>query len=183
MNRDKSLFWELVRFVVIGVYGTLIDLAMEGWLTSFVSSRAESSAPIAAFFLMFLISVLGFLFSTPASWSLTSVWGFRNVAKESEKKAKSAKGLLVFTFWAALALLLGALIQFLGYMTCLEWSGWGINILWGFNFDQMFTQGHLEVFWAWATVMVIRTAFTMVFNYVTRKLFIYKAPKEEEKQA
>jgi hypothetical protein len=111
---------------------------------------------------------------------LTSVWGFKNVTADSEAKAKSFKGLLIFTFWAAMALLLGAFIQFIGYMTCLEWSGWGINILGGFNFDVMFNQGHSEVFWAWAIVMVIRTAFTMVFNYLTRKFFIYKAPKAEE---
>jgi hypothetical protein len=65
-------------------------------------------------------------------------------------------------------------------MICIEWSGWNINILGGFNFDAMFNQGQIAVFYAWATVMVIRTAFTMVFNYLTRKFFIYKAPKAEE---
>ena len=182
MKKDlsKSLFWELVRFVVIGVYGTLIDLAVEGWFTSLLSSRSASASHVGAFFIMFAISVVGFLVATPASWSLTSVWGFRNVAKDAEAKAKSARGLMIFAFWSALALVLGGVIQFLGYMICLEWSGWGINILGGFNFDLMFSQGHMEVFWAWAIVMVIRTAFTMVFNYLTRKFFIYKAPKEAE---
>ena len=179
-DRNKSLFWELVRFVIIGIYGTLIDTAVEGWLTSMLSSRSAQAGHIGAFFILFAISVIGFLVSTPASWSLTSVWGFRNVEKEAEKKAKSFKGLFVFAFWAAMALLLGAFIQFIGYMTCLEWSGWNINILGGFNFDVMFNQGHTEIFWAWAVVMVIRTAFTMVFNYLTRKFFIYKAPKEAE---
>ena len=65
-------------------------------------------------------------------------------------------------------------------MICLEWSGWNINILGGFSFEKMFGEGgDIKVFFAWAVVLVIRTAFTMVFNYVTRKLFIYKAPKEE----
>lgn len=182
MKKDlsKSLFWELVRFVVIGVYGTLIDLAVEGWFTSLLSSRSASASHVGAFFIMFAISVVGFLVATPASWSLTSVWGFRNVTKDAEAKAKSARGLMIFAFWSALALVLGGVIQFLGYMICLEWSGWDINILGGFNFDLMFSQGHMEVFWAWAIVMVIRTAFTMVFNYLTRKFFIYKAPKEAE---
>ena len=179
-DRNKSIFWELVRFVIIGVYGTLIDIAIEGWITSMVSSWSANAGTIGAFFIMFAISIIGFIVSTPASWSLTSVWGFRNVEKEAESKAKSFKGLFVFTFWSALALLLGAFIQFFGYMICLEWSGWGINILGGFNFSVMFQQGHWEIFWAWAVVMVIRTAFTMVFNYVTRKLFIYKAPKEND---
>ena len=179
-NKDKSIFLELVRFVVIGVYGTIIDFALEGWFTSMVSSKVEGVGHVAAFFIMFLISALGFLLATPATWSLTSIWGFRNVEQESEKKAKSLKGMLIFTFWAIMGLILGAVIQFFGYMICLEWSGWNINILGGFSFEKMFGEGgDIKVFFAWAVVLVIRTAFTMVFNYVTRKLFIYKAPKEE----
>ena len=181
---DKSIFWELFRFVVIGVYGTLVDLAVEGWVTSALSSHVANAGHIGAFFIMFAISIIGFLVSTPASWSLTSVWGFRNVEKESEKKAKSFKGMLVFTVWSFAALLLGAVIQFFAYMICLEWSGLNINILGGFSFDKMFGEGgDIRVFFAWAITMVIRTMVTMVFNYVTRKLFIYKAPKEESKEA
>ena len=179
-DKDKSLFLELVRFVVIGVYGTLIDFAIEGWITSVASSKTAEMGHVAAFFVMFAISIVGFLVSTPATWSLTSIWGFRNVEKNAEEKARSIKGGLLFTFWAFVGLLGGAVIQFLGYMICLEWSGWNINILGGFNFDTMFNKGNLNVFFAWAVVMVIRTAFTMVFNYLTRKFLIYKAPKEAE---
>jgi len=179
LNLDKNLLMEIARFVVVGVYATLIDFAIEGWVTSWLSNVTAGLGHVASFFMMFLISAIGFILATPANWSLNSVWAFRNVEKEAEAKAKSVRGILIFTFWSALALLLGAVIQFFGYMICLEWSGWGINILGGFNFDVMFTQGHVEIFWAWAVVLVIRTAFTMVFNYVTRKVFIYKAPKQE----
>ena len=179
-NSDTNILMEIVRFVVIGVYGTLIDFAIEGWLTSMISGKTAAMSPIPAFFVMFAISIVGFLVATPATWSLTSIWGFRNVEKSSEEKAKSLKGSLIFAAWALAGLVLGAIIQFIGYMTCLEWSGMNINILGGFNFDLMFGQGHWEIFWAWAIVMVIRTLFTMTFNYVTRKLFIYKAPKEKE---
>lgn len=179
-DKDTGIVMELVRFVVIGLYGTLIDFAIEGWATSMVANRTSSMGHVAAFFVMFAISIIGFIVATPATWSLTSIWGFRNVEKESEEKAKSLKGSLIFTFWAFMGLLGGAIIQFLGYMICLEWSGWNINILGGFNFDVMFNQGHLNIFWAWAVVMVIRTAFTMVFNYLTRKFLIYKAPKQAE---
>ena len=175
----NSLFMEIVRFVVIGLYGTVIDIAIEGWLTSAISSKTVGIHPIASFFVMFAISVIGFLVATPATWSLTSVWGFQNVRAEDEKRAKSLKGSLIFTAWAGAGLLLGGIIQFLGYMICLEWSPLKINILGGFNFEQMFVQGHLEVFWAWLIVFVIRTAVTMVWNFVTRKLFIYRAPKTE----
>ena len=183
MNKKADLFNEIVRFVIIGVYATILDLAIEGWVTSFVSTSVANASHIGAFFIMFAISIVGLIFSSPASWSLTSVWGFQNVAQDAEKKAKSFKGMLIFTFWAFMALLLGAVIQFFAYMICLEWSGWNINILGGFNFDKMFGEnGNIAVFWAWAITMGIRTMVTMVFNYLTRKFLIYKAPKEEVPQ-
>ena len=180
IDRDKSLLLEIVRFAVIGVYATLIDFAVEGWVTSSISNKTEGLGDIPAFFVMFAISLIGFLVSTPANWSLTSIWGFRNVEKSSQEKARSFKGTLIFTFWSFLGLLLGAIIQFFGYMICLRWSELGINILGGFDFNEMFVQGHINVFFAWGIVLVIRTAVTMVFNYLTRKFFIYKAPKEEK---
>ena len=183
-NKDKSIVLELVRFVLIGAYGTLIDFAIEGWVTSLVHNQTANLNHIGAFFAMFAISVVGFLVSTPATWSLTSIWGFRNVDKESEQKSRSIKGGLWFTFYAAIALILGAIIQFFGYMICIEWSGWGIDILSGFSFEAMFGQeGGYKIFFAWFTVLVIRTMFTMTFNYLTRKFILYKAPKEEETAA
>ncbi len=178
-TRDTNIWLELIRFVIIGGYATLLDMAVEGWITSVLSPKTAGAGHVAAFFWMFLISVAGFILATPANWSLSSVWGFRNVDTESEKTAKSYKGLLKFIFWSFLALVLGAFIQFIGYMTCIEWSGWNIDILGGFSFEKMFgNTGSLLVFWAWLVVFVIRTIVTLTFNYLSRKLFIYKAPKE-----
>lgn len=180
-DKDKSIFLELVRFVVIGLYGTLIDFAIEGWVTSMVSKQTETMGHVAAFFVMFAISIVGFLVSTPATWSLSSIWGFRNVEKESEEKSRSLKGGLWFTFYAFLGLIGGAIIQFIGYMTCLEWTSLNINILGGFSFEKMFNQpGGLKIFFAWFVVLAIRTLFTMTFNYLTRKFILYKAPKAEK---
>lgn len=181
--RDTNLWLELIRFVIIGGYATILDMAVEGWITSLLSSHTSGAGHVAAFAWMFLISVIGFVLSTPANWSLSSVWGFRNVDRDAEKKAKSWRGLLEFAFWSFVALLLGAVIQFIGYMICIEWSGWNIDILGGFSFDKMFgTGGSLSVFWAWIAVFVIRTIVTLSFNYISRKLFIYKAPKEKTAQ-
>ena len=177
-DKDKSLFWELVRFVVIGAYATLIDFAIEGWITSALTTKMQGIGHVAAFFVMFAISLVGFLVATPASWSLTAIWGFRNVSAEAQQKTRSLKGVWLFTFWSLVGLVLGAIVQFFGYMICLEWTGWNINILSGFDFQEMFVNKHMNVFWAWLIVLVIRTAFTMTFNYLTRKFLLFKAPKE-----
>lgn len=169
---------ELVRFVLIGVYGTLIDMAVEGWLTSFASKWADGKGAVIAFLIMFGVSVIGWLVATPATWSLTSIWGFRNVREEDEKKARSLKGLFRFTLLALAVLVIGALIQFAGYMICLNTMG--IDIVVDFNFGEAASTGNLNAIIAWGVVFVIRTIVTMVLNYVTRKLFLYRAPKNPQ---
>ena len=111
----------------------------------------------------------------PATWALTGVWGFQNVKEEDAKTAKTWKGNLKFLFWSVLGLLGGAILQFIGYMTCLRWSGWNINIL-SINFSTLFQQDILT-FWAFTTVFVVKTAFTMVWNFVTRKISIVHQKK------
>ncbi len=178
IDADKSIVMELVRFVVVGFYGTLIDMAIEGWMTSLFNGWSQGvTNRIAVFFIQFLIACIGFIVSTPATWSLSAVWAFRNVA--DEKKAKSLKSGLQFVFWAALALIIGAFIQFLGYMICLEWTSLKVDILNDFKFSDIFSGANTKVFACWFTVFVIRTAVTMVWNYLTRKFIIYKAPKQE----
>ncbi|MDY6430741.1 MAG: hypothetical protein SPL00_03020 [Bacilli bacterium] len=145
------------------------------------NKAAEFNNHIIAFMIMFVISIVGFIIATPATWSLSTIWGFRNVQEESEKKARSLKGSLIFTGFAFLGLLVGAVIQFIGYMFCIEWTSLNIDILGGFNFEKMFgANGQIKTFIAWIVILGIRTIVTMTFNYLTRKFIIYKAPKTKE---
>lgn len=178
-NKNKDLLMELVRFAVIGVYGTLIDMAVEGWLTSFASKWAEGKGAVIAFLIVFAVSLIGWLVATPATWSLTSIWGFKNVREDDEKKAKTLKGLMRFTLLALSVLLVGAIIHFAGYMICLNTIG--IDIVVDFNFGEAASTGDLRAIIAWGVVFVIRTIVTMVLNYVTRKFLLYRAPKELKK--
>lgn len=180
MKDKNSLFREIIRFAVIGVYGTLIDFLVELVFTSFLHDwvSANEANHIAAFFIAFLLSFIGMLIATPATWALTGVWGFQNVEEKAKKKANSVKGSLIYTGWQTAGLVGGAAIQFVGYMLCLEWSGWGINIL-SVDFSTLFKQ-EIGTFFAFTTVFVLKTAFTMVWNFVTRKLFIYKSATKKE---
>lgn len=174
---DTSFWLELLRYLSVGVYGTLIDYVVEVWLTSLFHGwvSANEANAIAAFFIMFLIGFLGFLIATPATWSLNAVWAFRNV--EDEKGAKSLKGAVLFTFYAFLGLVGASIIGFLGYMTCREWSGLHVNIL-KVDFNTLF-RSDIVTFWAYTVVFVLKTAFSTIFNYLIRKFVLYKAPKKE----
>ena len=59
----------------------------------------------------------------------------------------------------------------------------GIDIVVDFNFGEAASTGDLRAIIAWGVVFVIRTIVTMVLNYVTRKLFLYRAPKNPQEVA
>lgn len=181
MNKSKaaSFIAELFRFVVIGVYATLIDYVVEVWLASLMSDWISSNPGnhLFAYLTTFVLGLIGFLFGTPATWSLNAVWVFRNV--EDDSKGKSLKGALLFTLFAFAGLVIASIVHFLGYMICLEWTDLNINIL-EINFSTLFKED-IATFWAFSIVFVLKTGFSMVFNYVTRKLFLFKGPKAEKK--
>lgn len=181
VNRDSSIFLELVRFVLIGAYATVIDYVVEVWLESLLSGWITSNPGnhLFAFMATFVIGLVGFLFGTPATWSLSAVWGFRNV--EDERKGKSLKGALIFTAFAFAGLVLASIIQFLGYMTCLEWTNLNINIL-NINFSTLFKED-VATFWAFTIIFGLKTVVSMTFNYLTRKFIIFRAPKKKEEPA
>ena len=130
-NQSKvgSFIAELFRFLVIGVYATLIDYVVEVWMGSLLAGWIASNPGnhFFAYLTTFVLGLIGFLFGTPATWSLNAVWVFRNV--EDEKKGRSLKGALLFTIFAFAGLVLASIVHFLGYMICLEWTDLNINIL------------------------------------------------------
>ena len=170
LRLDRAFWLELIRFLLVGVYGTLIDYVVEVWATSiFASWIGATENYIAAFFIQFLIIIIGFIVATPSTWSLSAIWAFKDSATQ---ESKSLRGAAKFTGFAFLGLLGGAIIQFLGYMICLKWSGWGINIL-DIDFSTLFGED-IKVFASYTVVFVLKTAFTTVFNYVTRKFVLYR---------
>ena len=58
IDRDSNIWLELVRFVIIGGYATILDMAVEGWVTSALAGKTSGAGPVGAFFWMFLFSVV-----------------------------------------------------------------------------------------------------------------------------
>ena len=174
-NKWVSFLAEFIRFILIGLYGTFIDYVIEVWGGSLFAGWISSNPGnhLFAYLTTFVLGFAGFLVATPATWSLNAVWVFRNV--EDESKGKSLKGALLFTGLSFLGLLLASVIHFLGYMVCLEWTDLNINIL-EINFSTLFKED-IATFWAFTIVFVLKTAASTIFNYLTRKFFLFKGPK------
>jgi putative flippase GtrA len=170
-TRKTSKWWEVFRFVVDGVICTAIDYLCQIAVFSLFKASQENanfwSWPTATAF------TVGFLVSTIANYFISTYWVFQNV--DQKANAKSQKAWWLFFVFGLGGFFIGLGIQLLGGYVCL--SAWMVDIT-EVKFSNLFTQG-AKPFWAFTAVFIIKTLFTLVYNYITRKLFIYKAPKEK----
>jgi len=167
-SKNKNLFLEILRFVVVGGGATIIDFICEWAVFAIIGGRIDSiwSNAIAV--------TVGFLVSTIFNYVLSLVWVFKNV--KDEKKVKSPSSILVFVLLSAIGLALGIGLQEAGQLICS--SNFAIDIS-KVSFTNVFTQNS-GPFWAFCVVFVIKTSVTMVYNYVSRKFLLFRAPKKDE---
>ncbi len=179
-KKRKSLGREIIRFVLVGILCTIIDFAVQfGLLKAFdgnLSSIDRSWTPYVSFAIAVTVA---FLVSNLINFIFSRLVVFKNVDKNVNTKSQKA-------FWSYVGLgaggwLLGLAIQELGVFICINFLGLTdlsydiANISWG----DLFNAGGIS-FWAFVIIFCIKTLITMVYNYITRKLIIFKAPKKEE---
>lgn len=181
-ERKKSRFFEILRFLVTGVICTLIDAGLFFVLMKFVFNGLAALGGENGYggYLAWGISTtISFLVSCLVNFFLSRLWVYQNVDKKVNTKTQKA-------FWAyvglaALGWLIGLGLQEVGVLLC--------NSLWpelklSINFvkvslGDLWNEAGLA-FWAFVAIFVIKTCVTLVYNYLTRKLIIFKAPKKEE---
>lgn len=188
-NKKKSRLGELFRFVVIGVLCTIIDFVIEYALgLAFASNLAQLGQTVVdgvvtpgygSYLSLGICVALGFIVSMVVNFFFSRVWVFQDVNKDINYN--TPKYFWTYAGFAFGGLLLGIAIQ----SGCL----WGVNEIWHLNLSvdpfQKVDWGKLfskdsAAFWAFAIVFCIKTLIVLVYNYLTRKLFIFKAPKAEE---
>lgn len=159
----KKLYGEILRFLVVGVIATIADYgvySLVGWCLSGANleSWIETTICTAAGFIVGLI--VNYLFSI--------FWVYKDVDENFNKK--SAKTIILFTIFSVIGLLLGT-----GLM-----EGFNqIGILMGIDINQwavgMFTSDwSFLTFFMFTLFFGIKTLIVMVWNYVSRKIFIFK---------
>jgi putative flippase GtrA len=169
---NKNIWLELIRFGVVGVVATLVDYFCQ---IGVLSIPGVNNWP-GSWNLVFAYSV-GFMVSTVVNYFLSLIWVFQNVDEKKEKDAKSQKGWWIFVLLGVGGFFLGLGLQQLGNLICLR--AWSIQIA-DVKLSNLTQQG-TSVFWAFTIVFVLKTCVTLVYNYLTRKLILFKAPKEEKK--
>ena len=151
----KELFWEIFRFLLVGGTATVFDYAITYLFFHFILPES-----LVGFFLATTFSVIfGFTCGLLINWFLSVYFVFRAVKNKAESSSK--KAFLIFTLIGVI----GLGITWLGMLL--------VDVLPAF---QIFgAENFLGEPWKWWMMKVVMTCIVLVWNYVGRKLLVFKS--------
>lgn len=171
MENKKYLTGEILRFIVTGVVATIIDFLVSFLVASFLPDSMGIWKEV-------VYTACGFIVSLVVNYLLSAFWVYKNVDKSVNKK--SPKNIALFIAFSVVGLFIG-----IGMMIGFEAiDKHALNV--GFeNWLKFITDGknYDFSFWAffWAVIFFgSKTIVVLVWNYLTRKFFIFKSPKNKE---
>jgi putative flippase GtrA len=174
-KKNKNQFSEIIRFALVGALCTVIDFGISFLFLKIFKSNL-STIPNWGGYLSFAISgTISFFVSSVVNFIFSRIYVFKNVDRNIKTNNQR-------TFWVFIALgvggwLIGIGIQELGVYIC--------NVAWNLDlsldvttvsFQTLFQTGGIA-FWVFVAIFCIKTGVSLIYNYITRKLFIFKAPK------
>ncbi len=154
----KQLFWEIFRFLLVGGTATLVDYFVF-WLFDGLLFPLLGSAAWWRTTSLILATAFGFCVGLFVNWVLSVRFVFRQV--QDREAASSKKSFAVFTVIGVIGLLITELGILLLVAILPEFSLFGVTELVGTS-------------WAKWLAKVIMTCIVLVWNYVGRKLLIFR---------
>ena len=151
----KQLFWEIFRFLLVGATATLVDYFVFWIFDTLLFPLFLRQETVA----LVLATALGFCVGLLVNWILSVTFVFRHVKDES--KAKSKKSFALF----ALIGVIGLIITELGIVLLVT------------IFPEIKILGTTALFgtlWKKWLAKIIMTCLVLIWNYVGRKIFIFK---------
>ena len=155
----KDLFWEIFRFLLVGGTATIVDYFVF-WLFDGVLFPLVSDAAWWTTVSLILSTALGFCVGLVVNWLLSISFVFRQVKNKEE--ATSNKAFMIFTIIGVIGLLITEIGILVLVAILPEFSLFGSTALLGTS-------------WAKWLAKVIMTCIVLVWNYVGRKIFIFKS--------
>lgn len=171
LDRKQSLIREIIRFVVVGVIATFLDYGTYSLLALAIPDTWNAVVETI------LCTTLGFLVSVVANYFLSVLWVFQNVDQKAD--VKSPKNMFFFVLLSAGGLLLG-----LGVMVGFEALAANVLHVDINNWISDFSINYLAslAFWYFTLFFGVKTLVILSYNYVTRKILIFKVPKEKKNE-
>ena len=155
----KELFWEIFRFLLVGGTATLVDYFVFWIFDGLLFPLVEAGAWWTTFSLI-VATALGFCVGLIVNWLLSVSFVFKQVKDKGE--AASKKSFLLFTIIGVFGLLITEVGILILVAIFPEFPLFGVTELMGTT-------------WAKWLAKVIMTCIVLVWNYIGRKIFIFKS--------
>jgi putative flippase GtrA len=155
----KQLFWEIFRFLLVGGTATIADYLVF-WLFDGVLFPLFGGGAVWQTVSLVLSTALGFCVGLIVNWLLSISFVFRDVKNKEEATSKKSFG--VFTLIGVIGLLLTeiGIVLLVGVLPAITLFG---------SMDLLGTS------WSKWLAKVIMTCIVLVWNYLGRKIFIFKS--------
>lgn len=151
----KELFSEILRFLLVGGTATVVDYAIAylfyRWLLP--------PSVIGQTFSLVLSTAVGFSAGLTVNWLLSIGFVYKSVT--DEKKSKSLTSFVIFTIIGLIGLAVTETGMYFGVSTLPEITIFGSTTF-------------LSEQWKWWLCKVCMTLIVLVWNYIARKLIIFK---------
>lgn len=156
----KELFWEIVRFLIVGATATLVDYIVF-WIFDALLFPLVFPVKNGVFMSIALVlsTALGFCVGLLVNWVLSVRFVFRAV--RDKKETRSKKGFALFSLIGVI----GLAITELGVLL----------LVWLFPAIELFgSLAFLGTAWEKWIAKAIMTVTVLVWNYLGRKLFVFR---------
>lgn len=156
----KSLFYEILRFLIVGGTATVVDYAVyylfRKWILppSLLAGGAWDRASLV------IATALGFCAGLIINWILSVRFVFRDVKDKEESRSK--KSFLIFTVIGVIGLGITELGMHLGVSFLPDVKLFSTAVF-------------LGLAWKEWIMKVIMTCIVLVWNYLGRKIFVFKS--------
>lgn len=151
IKKHEKLLKEIGRFLIVGGLATLVDFAIYELFRFLILKSLDNTLNLV------ISTSLGFICGNIVNYFLSIIYVFKG-AKE-DKKTQTIGAFLVFTLIGVIGL------------------GIKVGVQTGGNYLVSVLFNSLEGFWIWfmdTFVYCVATLIVLIWNYVGRKLFIFK---------
>ena len=151
----KELFWEIFRFLLVGGLATVADYLV----ATLFNAVLFPEALVGKTWSLIISTAAGFFTGLIINWSLSLVFVFKAI--RNKKEASSKKSFLIYLLICAI----GFVISLLGMQL--------VQIIPSFPLFGVST--FLGSTWSWWMMKCVMTLIVLVWNYIGRKLFVFKS--------
>ena len=171
VDKSKSRGWELFRFLVCGVAAALSDYLAAQLIVLVMPGVNEIVVTIVS-------TAIGFVVGVIVNYLISTYWVYQNVDESINTKSKR------FIIWFIILSFIAMLLSIGTMLLCdlVVTKGMGLESIVHTSIISIMKDhgiGFLAEanFWSYFVSFVLKTLVGLVWNYFTRKYFLYKEPK------